>query len=43
VQTEMDREIENGRKHKRTAECSGIPILQSYVKNYVKLENYDLL
>jgi hypothetical protein len=43
VQTEMDRETENGREQKRTAESSGIPLLQSHVKNYVKLELYDLL
>ena len=43
VQTEMDREIENGSEQKRTAQCSGIPLLQSHAKNYVKLEIYDLL
>jgi len=43
VQTETEREIENGRVHTRTAEGSHIPLLQSHVKNYVKLEIYDLL
>ena len=43
MQTETDREIENGREQKRTAECSGISLLQSHVKNYVELEIYYLL
>jgi len=37
------RETENGTKQERTAECSRIPLLQSHVKNCVKLEIYDPL
>ena len=43
VHTETERETENGRRQKRTADCSRIPLLQSHVKNYVKLEIYDPL
>jgi hypothetical protein len=42
-QIEMDREIENGRQQKMTADYSRIPRLQSHVKKYVKLDIYYLL